>query len=690
VVSDVAGTILEANSAAARLLGVPKEELAGRRFSDFVVPADRETFLRDLQLLRAKVSSRREAWPVVLKPADRPAIPVELTVDAEFDAARTLRGLRWLIRDVTESRRAEEQRAQFLLGRAEAEAARRVAFLSDASALLAGPLDDDAKLANVARLAVPYLADWCFVHVTDGEGRPLQVEIAFSDPAHGELAERLRRHFLQMRPAAGTLPFWQRFAKAMVLQSPGELWQGSQADPGTDAFLQRIGARSIIVVPLVTAGAKLGALTLISAASGRRYTDEELTLAQDLGRRCALAMENARLYREVIRERDIAATASRAKDEFLAVLSHELRNPLMPVVGWTRILSNHSEIRNDPVLAEGVRALERNAQTLNRLVEDCLDLARISERKIAMDRVAVDLNRILLVSAESVREKAESKQIKLVLELCPGAIWVMGDPARLQQVMMNLLVNAVKYTLSGGTIFLRSGYRDGSAELEVRDTGVGIRPQALDLIFQPFHREPGFESEAGLGLGLALARQIVDLHGGQITAESDGPGTGSVFRVVLPLTAPPQPLSASAAAVPAPLEPRRQTRVLVVEDSRDVLFLLRTGLERMGYAVFEAQDGETALALAGADPPDVIVSDIKMPGVDGYELIRRLRADPRLRHIPVVALTGFGQKADVERALAVGFQACLTKPAEMEDLAALLERLTQNGEDQPGGVSDAN
>ncbi len=390
-------------------------------------------------------------------------------------------------------------------------------------------------------------------------------------------------------------------------------------------------------------------------------------------------LRSARLYREVTAERDKAEKASRAKDEFLAILSHELRNPLMPVIGWTRMLKNHNLILQDPVVTEGVKSMERNAQTLARLVDDCLDLARISEGKIQMDRKPVDLNQIILASIESVQEMAAGKGLKLTSELIPGSVLLLGDETRLEQVVMNLLVNAVKYTEHRGLISVRCLPCDGEVEVEVKDTGIGIHPAFLEQIFQPFRRgtTSWLTHQSGLGLGLAIARQIVEMHGGRIWAESEGLDFGSTFRVRLPMAAVAATESVlDLAGVRSPVQ-SRGVRVLLIEDSQDILFLLKIESELMGHTVVTAPDGIAGLKLAKTERPDLIISDIKMPGIDGYELIREIRAAPGLCGTPAIALTGFGAKHDFDRAIAAGFDACVSKPAEPHEISALITRLTE-------------
>ncbi len=251
---------------------------------------------------------------------------------------------------------------------------------------------------------------------------------------------------------------------------------------------------------------------------------------------------------------------------------------------------------------------------------------------------------------------------------------------RLEEVILNLVTNAVKYTGKGGQVAITMRDVDHEGEIEVKDTGIGIEPDFLEQIFQPFRQGTvnWYASKSGLGLGLAIAREIVEMHGGRIWAESMGPGCGSSFRLRLPL-APAQVQQQQTKPRQRPASARRQpVRVLFIEDSRDILTLIKTELEQLGYFVLTATDGITGLETAKRELPDVIVSDIKMPGFDGYELIQQLRHTPQLSTTPAIALTGFGMKKDVEKALEAGYNAHLVKPAELDELAALIEKLASS------------
>ena len=540
-------------------------------------------------------------------------------------------------------------------------------LLADASALLlAPPAHVNESLVSVARMAVPYFGEWCFVNAADTDGKMQQLDIVYSFPS--ELGPRLKPFCLFRHGLNGT--------KSFVVDVDAA-WCESAAENSAHAeLLQSFEGFAGLIVPFCLREELSGALIFFSAT---RYKPGKLALAEQFGERCAMALHNARRYAAVIAERDKAEKAGRAKDEFLAVLSHEMRNPLVPLIGWTRMLRNHPAIAQDPLLAEGVRSMERNARTLERLVGDCLDLSRISEGGIRLERKPVDLNQVVAASVESVKEIVASKGLRLDPQVMADSVLLLGDATRLEQVMVNLLVNAAKYTDRGGSVSVRCTRVDHEAEIEVSDTGAGIHPAFLEHIFEPFRRGAAswVANQSGLGLGLAIARQIVHMHGGRIWAESAGVDAGSTFRVRLPL--------AAAASIESPRdltrvsdsEPGGGIRILIIEDSEDISFLLKIELEFAGHTVFTATDGESGLALAKTRLPDLIISDIKMPGMDGLDFIRELRSTDSIAAIPAIALTGLGGKSGFDRAIVAGFDACVSKPAEPREISTLIRTLTE-------------
>ena len=685
LVTGFEGAIREANTAAAVLLNTPKELLPGQSLSEFVVQADREEFRERLHALHLGSIERMEDWQTSLRPRNMKAIPAALTVVAERSVP-AIASLRWLIRDVTERKRLEKERERWLVGQAKARAARRFEFLAEASSLLVGSLDVEASLSSVARLSACFVAGWCFISVVEPDGSLRQLEAAHADDSAPDLERELRRHCLFGGPAAGNRrPLLDH---SEVIQPLTEEWCNRAADgPEHAELLRQLSGGGAMILPLRFHNRLMGVLTLISPFGNHRYRPSDRIVTEDLARRCALALENARLYREMVAQRDKAERASRAKDEFVAILGHELRNPLTPVVGWTRILKNHTLISSDPVLAEGVRAMEKNAITLARLVGDCTDMAKVSEGKIQIERAFVNLNQIVTASVDAIREMAAERGIKLTAELAPEPVPVLGDAMRLEQVIMNLLINAVKYTNGGGLISIRTVVLDKDTSVEVRDTGIGIDRAFLEQIFEPFRQGTSswLTSRSGLGLGLAIARRIVELHGGRVWAESLGLGCGSTFCIRLPLAARVEEEPHTEAPAVRSAGKQNGVRILLIEDSEDILFLMKAELETMGHTVITAINGQLGIEAAQAHRPDLIVSDVKMPVVDGYQLMRTLRGIAELRATPSIALTGFGSKADIERAIAAGFDACLSKPAKPEDISLLIRQLTEKKRAVPAG-----
>jgi two-component system CheB/CheR fusion protein len=371
-----------------------------------------------------------------------------------------------------------------------------------------------------------------------------------------------------------------------------------------------------------------------------------------------------------VRAEEALREGDRRKDEFLAVLSHELRNPLAPIQNAYNIME-----RVDPLSDQALRAravIGRQVDHLTRLVDDLLDVTRISRGKVQLRRSRVDLGATVRRTMEDLRADFASRNIALELREPAGTTWVDGDATRLAQVVGNLLANAAKFTEPGGHVSVTIDRVGESATIRVRDDGVGIAPDVLRTLFEPFtqadrtlHRARG-----GLGLGLALVKGIVELHGGRATARSEGEGRGAEFTISLPIAAE----EGDAAAGDRPARHAARRRILVVEDNEDAAVTLRDLLELDGHEVHVAGDGETALRAALRLRPDVILCDVGLPGVDGYEVARRLRSSREADAITLVALTGYASQEDVERALGAGFDHHLGKPPDLDKLLRILAR----------------
>jgi CheY-like chemotaxis protein len=368
--------------------------------------------------------------------------------------------------------------------------------------------------------------------------------------------------------------------------------------------------------------------------------------------------------------------ADRRKDEFLAVLAHELRNPLAPIRNSLHILRLAEDV--DPSIEKVSAVLERQTDHLTRLVDDLLEVSRITMGKIELRTELVELAAVIRSAVETSRPLIDAARHQLAISLPRQPIVLKADPTRLAQVIANLLNNAAKYTPEGGQIWLAAEAAGPRAVIRVRDNGAGIAPDLLPRVFDKFGQLGRDEarSHGGLGIGLTLAASLVHLHGGTIEAHSEGPGCGSEFTVRLPLVASGVPLAVPAKpleAIKLPVPPRR---VLVVDDTRDSAFILSKLLEILGHRVLTATSAAAALESARRQRPDVVISDIAMPDMDGYELARRLRREAGMEGVVLVALTGYGQDGDRQRAKEAGFDQHVVKPVSLETLQMLFASLS--------------
>jgi len=387
---------------------------------------------------------------------------------------------------------------------------------------------------------------------------------------------------------------------------------------------------------------------------------------------------------EALREVNSRLTeADRRKDEFLGVLSHELRNPLAPIRTGIYLLDHLPADGAQAVRAKEV--VRRQTGHLARLVDDLLDVTRISRGKIELDRRRIDLREAVLRTCEDHRSMFDQGQVALRYDPPIGPVWIEADATRISQVLGNLLQNAVKFTPAHGAVAVEVAVQGGNAEMRVRDTGMGIRAENLVHIFEPFAQieQSLARTQGGLGLGLALSKGLVELHGGWLRALSDGLGRGSEFRVVLPLAPAPAPVA--SAETPMARTARGRT-VLIIEDNADTCESLSVALGLTGHQVRTAHNGRTGIAAAHELAPDVVLCDIGLPDIDGYEVARRLRADEALRSTRLIALSGYARPEDKARAKEAGFHAHVPKPPELEALTEMLAKGAL-GEESPAIVS---
>ena len=696
---DLTGQITSWNAGAERIFGYTEAEAVGQPITIIIPPELREEEEDILRRLRA--GERIEHFETVRVNKQGQRLSVSLSISPIKDAEGLIIGASKIARDITERKRAEEERLRLLenerRARMEAEAAqRRAAFLAESGTVLSSSLDYQTTVANVARMVVPDLADWCRVDLLDEKGSIRRLAVAHADPSKVEWADELERRYPADPEAERGVPHVLRTGESeLYTDISDEMLAQAAKDDEHLRIMREVGFTSAMIVPLTARGRTVGAISLISAESGRHYGPEDLAFAEELARRCALAIDNARLFGEAQAARQSAEQANRTKDEFLATLSHELRTPLTSILGWARMLTT-TQLDSENT-ARALESIERNARAQGRLIDDILDVSRIITGKLRLDVRPVDLASVIEGAVESVRPAAEAKRIRLQRVLDTGPQVVSGDPERLQQVVWNLLSNAIKFTPKGGRVQVRLERINSHVEIVVSDTGRGISPDVLPHVFERFLQADSSTTRehSGLGLGLAIVRHLAELHGGTVRAESAGEGQGATFTVDLPLmiARPPQPAvvrdeervhptadTGERLVCPPELE---GLHVLFVDDEEDARALLTTILESCGARVTAVGSAREALDELGREKFDVLLSDIGMPGEDGYWLIKRVRKLPPERggRTPAAALTAYARAKDRLRVLRSGYQMHVPKPVEPAELVAVVANLAGRHEE---------
>ena len=397
-------------------------------------------------------------------------------------------------------------------------------------------------------------------------------------------------------------------------------------------------------------------------------------ISVDISQRKQSEAEREALHQSERAARAEAEKANRLKDEFLATLSHELRNPLNVILGYAEVLLRSDEARTSQFVRRSAEVLKRNALAQSRLVRDLLDLSRLHIGKLSLNREVVSLTSLIENAVETVSGEAAQKEIEIRIEGAADVIFVNADPLRFEQIIWNLLNNAVKFTPVGGTVTIRLHSENGRARIVVEDTGPGVEPQFLPHVFEMFRQADASSSRphGGMGIGLALVKQLIELHGGSVAAASTL-GRGAAFTIDLPATAQKDDSAGYSPHEEAGI--LSDMRILIVDDSADTVEMLRRLFEMDGAVVATASSAPEALEIAGQKDFDAVLSDISMPGMDGFEFVRRLRQLSRQKNVPVLAITGFGRPADVERAAAEGFFSHVTKPIDVNNLVQMLREL---------------
>lgn len=556
--------------------------------------------------------------------------------------------------DIHEQKRAEES----------------ARYLAEASSSLAVVVDYESTLQNIVNLAVPHFADWSAVDVPDEDGNLRRLAVAHQDPRKIDLIQKLMQEYPPDPNARmGAAAVLRSGRPERVAEITDEMLVLEAKDKQHLEVIRSLGLKSYLCVPLAVSGKPLGVLTFATAESGRRYGDADLTLAMDLAHRAAVAIENTRLY-QALRETD------RRKDEFLATLAHELRNPLAPIRNSLQILKMP---RVDSETVERSRdMMERQVQHLVRLVDDLLDVSRVMRGKIELRKERIELATVVARAVETVQPLMDAQGHQLTVWIPDQSLLIDVDPVRLAQVLGNLLTNAAKYTEPNGRIWLTAERDFDIVKIRVRDNGIGIASQMLPRIFELFVQvdHTSTKTQGGLGIGLTLVKNLVEMHNGTISAHSEGLGKGSEFIMRLPVALAITEKCNNIMQEHSSQGPSLSgLRLLLVDDNKDAAVSLAMLLRLQGHEVHVAHTGVAALEMARSHQPHVIFLDIGMPGMDGYEVARRIRQLPGSEKIILAALTGWGQQEDRRRTSEAGFDHHLVKPPELKALEAVLAPL---------------
>jgi PAS domain S-box-containing protein len=668
---DLNGIVRSWNRSAERIFGYSAAEMIGQSIRR-IIPADRQLEEDDV-VARLRRGEKVDHFETVRQRKDGRLVPISLTISPIHDERGVVVGASKIARDIGERKEAEAERSR-LLALAELNAA-ITNTLNEVGATVASALDREQvvqKVTDAATVLTGARFGAFFYNLVDASGESYTLYTISGVP---------RETFANFPMPRNTKVFDPTFRGTETVRSDDITADPryGQNPPHYGMPAGHLPVRSYLAVPVRTrSGEPLGGL-FFGHPEVARFTADHERLVGGIASWASVALENARLYRA-------AQDANSLKDDFLATLSHELRTPLNAILGYARML--RAGILTSDKWPRAVDIIERNAAALSRIVEDVLDISRIVSGKMRLSVTPVDLAKLVRDAIDSVRPAASAKGIDVDSALDDNAGTVPGDTERLQQVVWNILSNAVKFTERGGRVTVALARRHADVQLTVSDTGIGIAPEFLPHIFERFRQaDAGTTRErGGLGLGLAIARQLVEIHGGTIVASSAGRGAGSTFTMTLPISAP------SLAAVDdgrlahphaeRPVIPDlRGTTILAVDDDEDALTMVRDILEASGATVVTAHSASDALQALEQLPPDVLIADLGMPGMDGFELIQKLRAhpDPKVNQVPAAALTAFSRSEDRARAMQSGFDLHLAKPIDPEALMAAVAQLRGRG-----------
>lgn len=627
------------------------DNLPMERYLDFVHPEDRPMLTRAVETALATKNDYsieyRVIWP------DGSVHWIESHAALFIGDGAAVEKVAGVCIDVTERVRKEQD----------------LEFLAKASEELAEFVDHQRTLDKVAQLAVPIFADWCSVDLLTTPETLTRVAVAHIDPDKVALAHQLNSQYPPAKESPnGPWETIRTHKPILVPEITPAMYDESDLDPEYKEILRSLGLTSYICVPLIAHGRPLGVLTFVAAESQRNYTNDDLILAEDLARRAAIAIENAELY-SALKDSD------RRKDIFLATLAHELRNPLAPIINGLEIIKlAPGDVQR---VASSVRVIERQTRQLTRLVEDLLDISRISAGKIVLQKERTTLANVINAAVETSQPLVEAAGHSLSIGLPGVPTDIICDPVRLSQVFSNLLSNAARYTPQGGEIHVGVETLPDEFIVRVQDNGIGIPSTMLDKVFIMFAQaeHPINRRNSGLGVGLSLVEGLVRLHGGSVSAHSAGAGKGSEFVVRLPRPPLDTSTDGSKSELSHLVIREEARRILLVDDNVDAAVSLGQILEILGHQVTLVHNGQAAIEAFLCVRPDLVLLDLGLPDISGYEVARHIRVCKDAPQPMLIALTGWGQERDRALTVQAGIDYHMVKPVNINELVDAIAKL---------------
>lgn len=639
------------NKAGEELLGINRADMIGKNDYDFFPEDEAKFFInKDKDVLSKRMILDIPEEPITTKKGTRILHTKKIPL---VDSNNEVKYLLGISEDITEIKRAEAERLKLAREQAAREEAEvnvaRLQILGDASTILTSSLDYQLTIKNFYDFMVSRFGDWVHITINKNDEDDTPAFVYETSPIDPDISCAV----IENR--------WK------LIRDVEEASKMDSSEKNVLLKLKKSGLKSVINVQMKVRGNTLGCMLIGKYMTSRSlFSLADMQLAEELAERAGLAIENSRLFSQ-------ARKANQLKDEFLATLSHELRTPLNIIHGYSELLKNFSDKMSDKEKQDSIDAIHRNAIDQSNIVNDILDVSRIITGKMTVNLTLQSPTEMLMSVAKNSLKVAEAKNIKLITDTPKTPIYIMMDGTRIQQILWNLVSNAVKFTPPGGSITIKNYIEKDHCVLEVQDTGIGVSSSFLPHIFERFRQEDGSMTRkyGGLGLGLAIVRHLTEMHGGTVEAHSEGKDKGTQFIVRIPL-APKPPKNKPITVQNIPKDVLENVKVLLIEDSRDNRLLITRLLSNYGAEIQEADSAAQGREVLKNFKPDIILCDIGMPDEDGTEFISLLR---KTDTTPAIALTAYARDEERQEFLNAGFQAHVSKPVSIQTLLTEIKKL---------------